>query len=112
VICAQSIAAFHNGFRADPGGSSDTAAALGDRHVNRARQALTKIAATPATTPKGLCSKARIVPVVFKDNQDGCLLPADEAFLISFGADVHKFLQPICDSKMTLQSTAPEGGAS
>jgi hypothetical protein len=112
VIYAQSIAAFHDGFKVDSDGNNCHAAALGERHTNRARQALTKITAMPATTPEGLCSKARVMRVVFDDNLDGgCLPEADTQFLKSFAVEVKNFLQPICDGKLTLQKPAQEGGA-
>ena len=114
VIYAQSVAAFRDGFKADPAGDSCHAAALGDRHTNRAQQLLTKITATPATTPEGLCSKARIVAVVFQDYQDSCLQSdgAESEFLKSFAVEVEKFLQPICDGRVTPQKPVAEGGAS
>ena len=104
VIYAQSVAAMHKGFKADPDGSSVQAAALGNRYINRAWQALTKIAATPATTPAGLCSKARIVEIVFEDNEGGCGEEDQIAFLKAFGVEVKKFLQPICDGALVLQA--------
>jgi hypothetical protein len=111
VIYAQSIAAFHDGFKVDSDGNSCHAEALGKRHSNRARQALTKITATPATTPEGLYSKAHVVRVVFDDNGDGgCLPEADTEFLKSFAVEVEKFLQPICNGTVTLQKPAQEGG--
>jgi hypothetical protein len=106
VIYAQSVAAVHKGFTADPDGSSVHAAALGDRYNNRAWQALTKIAATPATTPAGLCSKARIVEIVFENNQGGCVEEDAIAFLKAFGVEIKKFLQPICDGYVLLQVPA------
>jgi hypothetical protein len=54
VIYAQHIAAYHNGFKADPDGNNATAAPLGSRHETWAYAALAKIAATPATTAEGL----------------------------------------------------------
>lgn len=108
VIYAQSTAAFQKGFKADPDGNSTQAAALGDRHSNRAWQALTKITATPATTPEGLCSKARVAAIVFEDNEGGCFENADLEFLKSFAAEVKKFLQPICDGDVMLQKPAAE----
>ena len=104
VIYAQSVAAMHKGFRADPGGSSEIAATLGHKHTSRAWQALTKIAATPATTPLGLCSKARIVAIVFEDADGQCGEEDQIAFLKSFGDEVKNFLQPICDGDLVLQS--------
>jgi hypothetical protein len=112
VVYTQSIGAYDNGFKADSDGDYEHAAALGNRHYNRAWQSLTKIAATPATTPEGLCSKARILPVMLKHNGGGSIESVDESFLISFSADVEKFLRPICNGQVTLQSAATEGGAS
>jgi hypothetical protein len=87
------------------------AAALGERHRKRAWQALTKITATPATTPEGLCSKANVVRVVFDDNRDfGSLSEADREFLKSFAVEMANFLEPICYGKVTLQKPAQEGG--
>jgi hypothetical protein len=111
VIYAQSIAAFHDGFKVDSDGDNCHAAALGERHRKRAWQALTKITVTPATTPEGLCSKAQVVRVVFEDNRDGSALSeADKEFLQSFAVEVKNFLQPICDGTVTLQKPAQEGG--
>jgi hypothetical protein len=107
-----SIGAFREGFRADPDGSNEHAAALGARHSARAFQSLTWIASTPAATPEGLCAKARIVPIVIEDNETGCFEVADLDFLSGFANEVKKFLQPICDGEVTLQPPAPEGGAS
>src|SRR5205823_2494389 len=113
VVYAQSIGALHGGFLADSDGNNEHAAKLGDRHETRAWQALTKITATPATTPEGLCSKARIVAIVFRDNEDGRCLEIDAAeFLKSFAVEVEKFLQPICNGQVTLQMPATESGAS
>lgn len=108
IVYAQSVAAFHKDFKADPDGSSDQAAAMGDRYNNRASQALTKIANTPAATPEGLCSKARIVEIVFEDNEGGCLEADACDFLKSFGAEVKAFLQPICDGTVKLGANTPD----
>ena len=112
VVYAQSIAAFYDGFKADPDGNNEHAARLGERHRIRAFQALTKIVGTPATTPDGLNSKARIVAFVFRDSESGCLEREGENFLKSFAVDMITFLQPICDGEVTLQKPAAEGGAS
>ena len=108
VIYAQSIAALHSGFKADPDGNSEHAAKLGDKFSNRAWQALTKIASTPAATPEGLCSKARIVALVFQDNEGGCLEADAAGFLKAFAAEVKQFLQPICDGQVKLEADTPE----
>jgi hypothetical protein len=94
VIYAQEIAAFHAGFMADSDGNKDHAAGLGDRHQQRAQQALTKIATMKATTPTALDAKARILPVVIQDCE-GSFQDADEAFFRSFAADVRAFLGPL-----------------
>jgi hypothetical protein len=112
VTYAQSIAAFREGFRADPDGSNEHAAALGARHSARAFQSLTWIASMPAATPEGLCAKARIVPIVIEDNETGCFEVADLDFLSGFANEVKKFLQTICDGEVTLQKPVSEGGAS
>ena len=106
MIYAQSVAAEHKGFSADPDESSVHAAALGNRYNNRAWQALRKIAATPATTPAGLCSKARIVEIVFENNQGGCVEENALDFLKAFGVEIKKFLQSICDGEFVLQARA------
>jgi hypothetical protein len=105
VIYAQSIAAFHDGFDADPDGNNCHATALGDRYENRAWQALTKITVTPARTPEGLCSKARIVAVVFRDNCGNCFADTEAEFLKSFAIEVKNFLQPICNGEVTIQKS-------
>jgi hypothetical protein len=106
VIYAQSVAAFHTGFKADPDGSSVHAESIGNKFDHRAWQALTKIAATPATTPAGLCSKARIVEIVFEDSAASYVQEDQTAFLKAFGLEVKKFLQPICDGDLVLQARA------
>jgi hypothetical protein len=93
VIYAQSIAAHRAGFRADPDPDCCHAEALGNPHFSRAHQALTKIAGIPTTTPQELRSKARIVPVLFEDNQDGRLNSIGVDFLTSFANEVEKFLE-------------------
>jgi hypothetical protein len=107
VIYAQSVAALHEGYTADPGHGDSIAGALGEKYNDRIRQALTKITAMPATTPGGLCSKARIVAVVFRDHEGGCLPELEEEFLKSFAVDVKNFLQPICNGQVTLQKPPP-----
>ena len=111
VTYAQSIAADHAGYRADPDGGNEHAETLGKRHFNRAFQALTRIAATPATTPAGLCSKVRIVPILFEDSR--CSIRTHEVeFLKSLASELEAFLQPICDDAWRSQKPAPKGGAS
>jgi hypothetical protein len=99
VIYAQSIAAFHNGFKADSDGNSKHAAPLGAIQNNRAWLALTRVTAMPSTTPEGLCSKARVVGILLQANEDQSFEAAEVAFLKSFAVEVGDFLQPICDGK-------------
>lgn len=108
VTYAQSVTAWRGGFRADPDGDSCYAAPAGAKYEDRARQALTTIAATPAKTPDGLCAKARIVSVVFEYNEGCAINEGDRRFLISFGADVKAFLQPICDAREPVGAPAGE----
>lgn len=108
VTYAQSVAAHREGFRADPDGNTEHAAALGSRHRSRAFQSLTWIASTSAKTPDGLCAKARVVAVLMEKNEDGCFDIADRDFLKSFGDEVKAFLQPICDGHVMLEADTPD----
>lgn len=106
VVYAQSIAAFQNGFKADPDGNVKYAEPLCSRHSVRAMHAVTKIAATSAATPVGLCSKARVVAMLVRDNEDGCFEANELKLLEAFGLEVMKFLEPICNGDVVLQGTA------
>ena len=94
VIYAQEIAAFHAGFIADSDANKDHAASLGDRHHDRAQQALRKIATMKASTATELDAKARILPMVIHDSP-GSMESADEVFYRTFAADVRAFLDPL-----------------
>jgi hypothetical protein len=108
VVYAQSVAAAVAGFEADPDGNNKHAAQLSDRHNNRASQALTKIATMTASTPEGLQSKARILPMVI-DDSCGSMEDADEAFYRSFAADVKKFLETIIHDHFVADLAAKKG---
>lgn len=103
VIYAQSVAAYRDGFKADPDGDMCHASALGEKYMMRTWQAIIKIAATPATTLEGIRAKARIVPVMFESNEHHCLEPRDVNFLKSFADEVEKFLQsPVAEPTPTV----------
>jgi hypothetical protein len=108
VIFAQSLGAYAVGFKADPDGDNKHAASLGSFHLDRARQALTKLLRTRATTAEGLQAKARIVPMML-DNSAGDLDEDDEAFLLSFAADVKAFLKPTIDEHWRADLAAKRG---
>ena len=91
VIYAQAVAAQSAGFAADPTGNNDHASALADIHFKRAKEALVKIARTPATTVEGLQAKARIASVVI-DDSEGSIEEEEEAFFRTFAAEVKEFL--------------------
>lgn len=107
VIYAQSIAALHQGFTADPNGDSAHASHLGEKHGDRARLALARLAATPSYSPDSLCAKARIVPMVFQDHPHGALEVDAADFIRGFAAEVKRFLQPICDGNVRLDGDTP-----
>jgi hypothetical protein len=100
VIYAQSIAAHDAGFNVDPDGNMIHAAPLGDYHIDRAHQALVKISRIPVTTAEGLQAKARIVRALEKH---------EEAFLLSFAADVKAFLEPTIDEHWHADLAAKTG---
>jgi hypothetical protein len=108
VVFAQSIAAYEAGFKADPDGNNAHAAALGNHHLARARQALVKLSHTPATTAEGLQAKARIVSVVI-DEAHQSIERHEEAFLLSFAADVKAFLGPTINEHWRADLAAKQG---
>jgi hypothetical protein len=94
ILFVQSVAAYDAGFKADPDGDYAHAARLGDRHLDRASEAFEKISRTPATTTEGLQAKARIVPALIKHAAQS-MDEREEAFFLSFAADVKAYLDPI-----------------
>jgi hypothetical protein len=78
---------------------------LGNRHQNRAWQALTTIATMNASTPEGLQAKARIVPFVIDDGE-GSMEDTDAAFYRSFAADVRAFLDPLVHANWSAANNA------
>lgn len=104
VAYAQAIGAYHNGFKADPGGDNDTAASLGDRHYRQALSILPRLASIPASSAQALDAKARLVQIVLDDTGNyGCISEESTAFFRSFAADVHSFLEPIIGEHMTAE---------
>lgn len=95
VQYARLVAGYHNGFEADPTGNKYFAAGGDDEG---ARDKLVAIAKSPATTAAGICAKARIVPMVLKDDGE-IVSPAGADFYKSFAADVRAFTQPLCDQE-------------
>jgi hypothetical protein len=102
VIYAQALAAHGAGFKADPDGNNDYAAALGRAHYDLAQRTLGKITAMPAVTPSGLQAKARILPLVV---DDGYVMEGGEdrgpaaEFFRSFAAEVKAFLAPMIEAE-------------
>lgn len=96
VIFAQSVAAYDAGLAADPDRNSVHAERFANQYLGRANEALAKISQTPASTAEGLQAKARIVPVVIS-NAAQSMDDREEAFFLSFGADVKAFLETVLD---------------
>jgi hypothetical protein len=106
VIFAQSVAAWHAGFDADPDGDNVHAESLGDHHDDRAKQALKKITRMSARTPEEVQAKAKIVPFV-NLRLAGCVWDElEQAFVVSFGADVKTFLEPIVNERLSAEKKA------
>lgn len=96
VTYAQAVAAFHNGFKADPDGNNENAASLGEQHERIARGALSRLVSIPASSAEALEAKARIVPIILDDDGGyGYIGENSEAFYRTFAADVCRFLDPI-----------------
>lgn len=110
VAYAQSFAAYHNGFKADPSGNNDFAESLGDKYSARAATSLAKITAMAAKTAEGLQAKARIVPMVIDDSPMS-MERDEEAFLRSFASDVKAFLEPIIHEHWSAEIAAQRGKA-
>ena len=87
VIYAQSLAAAKAGYEADPDGDGVHADQLGKAHIQRASQAMARILGTAALTPAGLEAKARVIPILLAGAY-GSVAAEEEAFLLSFAADV------------------------
>jgi hypothetical protein len=105
VTYAQTIAAFHGGWDADPSGNSDFAADKRSLQYERAAEAaLTAIARTRAATPEGLQAKARVVPILMKDLGNSVMNEDQMEFLLSFAKEVREFLEPIIHSDRTTQA--------
>jgi hypothetical protein len=109
VIYAQSVAAHNAGFKADPDGDSADAETLGARQIARANLALAKITSIPPTTAEGLQSKARIVPMMIDDSLGSRIEDNEIAFLVSFAAEVKKFLEPIINEHWSADLAARKG---
>jgi hypothetical protein len=107
VLYAQASGAFDAGFNADPT-DSKFAEKLGERHQRQIDALLHTISTTPATTAQGLQAKARIVPTVIS-NAAKSMDEREEAFMISFAADVKAFLYPIVHEIIT--SPAHQGAS-
>ena len=110
VIYAQSIAAKNSDFKADSDLDNKNAVALGTRHSAQARRALTKITTMTASTPAGLQSKARILPMVIEDSA-GSMEDFDELFFRSFAANVKAFLEPLIRSAWAADKAAAKAKA-
>jgi hypothetical protein len=87
VTVAECLAAYTNGYRADPSGNGDYANQSG--YYRRSMKALAA-AAAPVITEQGIDAKARIVSVVLDDSTGSGYELNEEsfAFIRSFGADV------------------------
>lgn len=109
VIFAQSVAANDAGYDADPDGNNEYATRAGARHSARAAAALAYISETPATTAEALQAKARIIPAVIKDAAHS-MDEREEAFFLSFGADVKDYLQHIIDANWKAAAEAKRDG--
>jgi hypothetical protein len=94
VAYAQAVAAFHNGFKADPDGDMKNAAKLGKQQERIASDALARLASIPANSAEALDAKARILPMIL-DDDGGSIEENSEAFYRTFAADVRRFLEPI-----------------
>jgi hypothetical protein len=92
VIYAQCISAYHGGFRGDPSGDNDTAASIGSRYFDQAKQQLDLLAESPATSIEALDAKARVVPIMLEDSCNSCGEDFEIAFLRCFVNDVRTFL--------------------
>jgi len=94
IAYAQAVAAFHNGFKADPDGDMKNAAKLGKQQERIASVALAKLAIIAANSAEALDAKARLLPMILDDDAGG-LEENSEAFYRAFAADVRRFLEPI-----------------
>lgn len=108
VVYAQSISAYHAGFKGDPDGNSAYAAPLGERHYSKARDTLAKIATMKATSAAGLSAMARIVPFVASDNEGVFGEQDAAAFVLAFAINVKEWLRPIADGHIVLRSAKDE----
>jgi hypothetical protein len=95
VIYAQAMAAHENGFAADPNGTKDIAANLGDRHWRIAQSALQKLTQTPARSSEAVEAKARIVPIVLDSYKNSDIDDEARTFFRAFAADMRRILEPI-----------------
>ena len=90
----QNVAAFHAGFKADPGGNSEFAEPAGTKFAVAYHAALHKIGKMSAVTAEGVHAKARMAPFVLEDDSGG-FETASRNFFFSFAADVKRFFQSV-----------------
>ena len=104
VRFAQCTAGFAAGFTADPDGNFKYAGpAKGSVMRREVRTSLEFLGKKKATTPEGLNAKARVVPIIIKDDT-GLFENGGGAFLLSFAAEVKEFTAP-----MVLANWQPAG---